>query len=188
MARIRAESDATAENRTKRPILDAGIGRFVARLRDAIGSGSIREFASRTGMSEGALRMYLRGDSLPTLDRLDQIAAAAGLPPAWFIGVEGSPQTATALDERTLRLALEMVENVASLLGSTGPAWLRADIVVRVYELLAQAPDQPAAMIHALQLVRAELAPTAPAAQPAQSPAQPPAAEAPTLHKRAPLV
>lgn len=151
-------------------------------------ASSIRAIAREAQLSEGVMHSYLAGETFPSLDRLDQIAAAAGRPPGWFIGVEGSPQTATALDERTLRLALEMVENVASLLGSTGPAWLRADIVVRVYELLAQAPDQPAAMIHALQLVRAELAPAAPAAQPAQSPAEPPAAEAPTLHKWAPLV
>lgn len=133
-------------------------------------------------MSEGALRNYLRQDSFPTLDRLDQIAAAAGRPPGWFIGAVGSPGPATALDARVLRLALEMVENVASLLGSTGPAWLRADIVVRVYELLAQAPDQSAAMIHALQLVRAELAPQA--GSPPSDP--PPDVPQPMLHKFGP--
>lgn len=100
MKRLPAESDANAGDRTSRPIVDPGIGRFI---------DSIRSFAAQAGLSEGALRMYLRGESFPSLDRLDQIAAAAGRPPAWFIGVdvgpEAAPQPATTIDERALRFA-----------------------------------------------------------------------------------
>lgn len=176
------ESDAGRVNRTSRPIEDPGIGRFVERLREAIGTGSIRAFAARTAMSEGALRTYLRGESFPTLDRLDQIAKAAGRPPGWFIGALESPGTATRLDAGTLRLALEIVENAASLLGLPPQSSARAGLVARVYELIAGASDPTAALPAALQMVRAELAPP-PSEPPTPSPRE---TEPATFHKFGP--
>lgn len=108
------------------------------------------------------MHSYLGGETFPSLDRLDQIAAAAGRPPGWFIGATEAPGTASRLDAGTLRLALELVENAASLLGLPPESSARAGLVARVYELIAGASDPTAALPDALKLVRAELAPTPP--------------------------
>lgn len=156
------EKHAPTEKGTSRVFRDSGIALFAARLREAIGEESIRSFARRCGLSDAVLHVYLRGDTMPTLDRLDQIAAAAGRPPGWFIGAVDAPGTATRLDAGTLRLALELVENAASLLGLPPESSARAGLVARVYELIAGASDPTAALPAALQTVRAELAPTPP--------------------------
>lgn len=85
-----SESDAGSDDRTQRPILDESIGRFSERLKEAIGDQSVRGFARAAGLSETVLRSYARGDTLPTIDRLAQIAAASGRSIAWLMGDEES--------------------------------------------------------------------------------------------------
>ncbi|WP_256930768.1 helix-turn-helix domain-containing protein [Pseudomonas sp. ABC1] len=54
---------------------------FSERLRLAIGSNSLRGFSRECKLSEATLRSYLSGETYPTLDRLEQIAEAAGMSP-----------------------------------------------------------------------------------------------------------
>jgi hypothetical protein len=79
------ESDAVKKNRTQRPILDSGIGHFKYRLKEAIGGRSIREFSKSAGLSDGVVRSYLLGNTFPTLDRLDALAATANVKVKWMI-------------------------------------------------------------------------------------------------------
>lgn len=43
-----------------------------------------RGFARESGLSEGAIRSYLSGETYPTLDRLEQIAQAAHVSAVWL--------------------------------------------------------------------------------------------------------
>lgn len=78
------ESDATDAQTKGHPIPDERIGRFGIRLKEAMKGTAARAFARECGLSEGAIRSYLSGETFPTLDRLAQIAAASGVDPLWL--------------------------------------------------------------------------------------------------------
>lgn len=58
---------------------------FSTRLEQAIGVTSVRMFASAIDISEGALRKYLKGVSLPQIDKAMLIAKEAGVSLNWLI-------------------------------------------------------------------------------------------------------
>lgn len=62
---------------------------FGDRLREAIGNFSQRKFAELCDFSEGVLRNYLRGDTFPPLDKLENIAKTSGYNLAWLASGEG---------------------------------------------------------------------------------------------------
>lgn len=130
------KSDAEPESRTPRPTLSAEVGRFPDRLREVIGSESVRAFAGRAGLSEAVLRSYLRNDSFPTLDRLDAIAVAAGRPPAWFIASESDAQSqshALRLHVDTLREATRSLIRVCAAYGFRYDPVEDADLLAEFY-------------------------------------------------------
>ncbi|SHG65658.1 hypothetical protein SAMN05428958_102548 [Pantoea sesami] len=69
--------------------------RFKDKLSEAIGSESIRGFASRCGLSDTVLRNYLNEKTYPSLDRLAMIAEAAQKPVGWFLSSEGVENLST---------------------------------------------------------------------------------------------
>ncbi|XQE65809.1 XRE family transcriptional regulator [Pseudomonas sp. P3C3] len=79
-----AESDESDAVAPEHPIDLGEIGRFSKRLLKAMGLTKARAFARACGLSEGAIRSYLSGETFPTLDRLAQIASAAGVDPMWL--------------------------------------------------------------------------------------------------------
>lgn len=80
---------------TERPSLSEEVRRFSDKLKEVIGDASVRGFAGRCGLSDAVLRSYLRGDTYPTLDRLDAIAAAAGVPISFFTNNSNQVQEPT---------------------------------------------------------------------------------------------
>mgnify|MGYP005806698427 CR=1 FL=1 len=66
---------------------------FAERLEMAIGTTSVRAFASAIDLSEGGLRKYLRGQSLPQIDKALLMARQANVSLDWLISGEGYPQT-----------------------------------------------------------------------------------------------
>ncbi|WP_338127290.1 XRE family transcriptional regulator [Vreelandella titanicae] len=78
------ERDADQLNDIEHPIPAEGIGRFPSRLKEALGTESARVFSRRCGLSEGAIRSYMSGDTYPTLDRLALIANALGKDMQWL--------------------------------------------------------------------------------------------------------
>lgn len=77
---------------------------FSARLEIAIGNTSVRAFASAIDMSEGALRKYLRGDSLPQIDKAALIAEHANVSLTWLATGKGSKH----LDEHDSQAVCEV--------------------------------------------------------------------------------
>lgn len=101
------ESDKTDARPEKHPIPSRAIGCFRERLKDVMGSTGGRAFARKCGLSEGAIRSYLSGDTYPTLDRLEQIAAAVGVSAVWLaFGESSQPQAAPqeAIDDEQYSL------------------------------------------------------------------------------------
>lgn len=84
------ESDDSDAGVAEHPIPLGGIGCFKDRLKEIMGSVGARAFARSCGLSEGAIRSYLSGETFPTLDRLAQIAHATKVDPMWlaFGGVQ----------------------------------------------------------------------------------------------------
>lgn len=68
----------------------SAIPAFAQRLLEAIGSESIHAFSRRAGVSNTALRSYLKG-SVPGIDKAMRIAAAANVNLLWLIAGEGEP-------------------------------------------------------------------------------------------------
>jgi phage repressor protein C with HTH and peptisase S24 domain len=86
------ESDETDVEGTQHPFPLGAIGCFPDRLRKVMGLTKARAFARECGLSEGAIRSYMSGETFPTLDRLAQIAHAKGVEPMWLaFGVEQAP-------------------------------------------------------------------------------------------------
>ncbi|SPW34030.1 Helix-turn-helix [Edwardsiella tarda] len=67
------------------------IVRFSERLKKAMGNTSKSELARRSGLSEAAVRKYLKGDSYPTIDSAAKVADACGVSLNWLLtGQDGS--------------------------------------------------------------------------------------------------
>lgn len=79
-----AESDESDVQGAEHPIPLGGIGCFKDRLKEVMGTAGARAFARSCGLSEGAIRSYLSGETYPTLDRLAQIAHAVKADPMWL--------------------------------------------------------------------------------------------------------
>jgi len=92
------ESDKTDAQTEKHPIPSAAIGCFRERLKEVMGATGGRAFARKCGLSEGAIRSYLSGDTYPTLDRLEQIAAAVGVSAVWLAFGEAAQSQEVALE------------------------------------------------------------------------------------------
>lgn len=78
------ESDESDAAKAERPIPLGGVGCFGDRLKEVMGSTAARAFARNCGLSEGAIRSYLSGETFPTLDRLAQIAHASKVDAMWL--------------------------------------------------------------------------------------------------------
>lgn len=64
--------------------------RFPERLKEAIGTLSVRAFAQKCGHSESGLRKYISGETFPPLDKLASIAEAADVSVEWLVTGDGS--------------------------------------------------------------------------------------------------
>lgn len=129
------------------PPVSGGIGAFSQRLRESLKGESIRGFARKCGLSEGVLRNYLRGDTYPSLDRLETIAVSAGVNDTWLATGEGPMRRDGSCrvaelggDYRSIdpRLIGEVIEAVESSLQESGlelsPSKKR-ELIFTVYDL-----------------------------------------------------
>lgn len=77
------------ENRIDDPILAQQIGSIPERLTEIIGDDSIRDLARKVGISEGALRTFIKGRT-PKLIDIIKIAKAKGVSWVWLSTGEGN--------------------------------------------------------------------------------------------------
>jgi len=66
-----------------------GINRFSERLEIAMNGTTNVALAAKCGISESAVRSYLKGKSFPGIDKIQAIAEACGAPMVWLITGDG---------------------------------------------------------------------------------------------------
>ncbi|EEO3128334.1 helix-turn-helix transcriptional regulator [Salmonella enterica] len=72
-----------------RTIARTEIVRFGERLREAMKGMSNVELAKRSGLSEGAIRKYIKGESYPSIDNAALVAESCGVSLIWLLcGIE----------------------------------------------------------------------------------------------------
>jgi transcriptional regulator with XRE-family HTH domain len=117
---------------------------FPFRLNEVIGEEQHRAFARRINISEGVLRAYLSGKSLPGMAALAAISEATGVTIDW-LATGRLPKfradlrhctDAPAPDAAHLRQALVFAEVAAASLGHPLSADQRADMVLAFYQRL----------------------------------------------------
>lgn len=79
------EKSETHQENVKQTIHNDGIIHFKDRLKHAMNGMSNVELAARCGISETAIRTYLNGKSLPTIDKIVSIAEACETNVEWLI-------------------------------------------------------------------------------------------------------
>lgn len=141
------ESDAGKDTSLSRHFLsnesDGESDGFKNRIKQAMGEEKNRAFARRAGISESGLRQYIKGESLPTLDKLIAIADTARVNLLWLATGEGPMRGASVesvtlcaghVDVDTLTRALMLVE----VMGAGLPVERRARVAAGIYELFAK--------------------------------------------------
>lgn len=167
-----ANSDVKKKTRTRRPSLTPELGRqvgcFKERLKSVINEESLRGFGRKAGISDGALRHYLNGDSYPDLDRLAAIAEKSGVNLLWlatgegpkYPHVRGSPDRVSEESASyPLDVRLEWIKKAVKavqMMGKNAPDEQKAEAVARVYERLMQTEGQ-ADMIEVMRIIQAAL-------------------------------
>lgn len=71
---------------------------FPVRLKTVIGEESIPAFAKRAGVTDSLMRAYLRGDSLPGMEKLFHIATAGNVRVEWLVTGEPPMRANTPSD------------------------------------------------------------------------------------------
>ncbi|EJG1710657.1 LexA family transcriptional regulator [Vibrio parahaemolyticus] len=99
------------------PILEQRIGSLPQRLESLVGTDSVRQFALKTEVSEGAIRKILKG-SIPGIETAAKLANACGVSLDWLI-TGSEPETKLTydssvhvIDEPELNLHPNMVESM----------------------------------------------------------------------------
>jgi len=127
---------------------------FPERLKACLGDESVYGFAKRCDMSEGLLRRYLAGQSLPGMDKLVTMAQAAKVAIEWLATGVGPmrptdadgrapPDRAGSLVVDKLRAAITIVKDAVAAGNHDVTSAQEAEIATGVYELLTSGPPDP---------------------------------------------
>ncbi|MFJ1217026.1 helix-turn-helix domain-containing protein [Yersinia enterocolitica] len=79
------EKNETIINQENRTIASEAIVRFSERLKEAMNGMSNHALARQSGLSEAAIRKYIKGDSYPTIDNAAKVADACGVTLMWLL-------------------------------------------------------------------------------------------------------
>lgn len=115
---------------------------FSARMRGLMAEQkSVNSFAKAAGITEGAIRNYLRGGVKPSKKVLEAIARAANVSPQWLLTGEGARTPSvgelllgTPAERDVLRLAIQDAEHILAVLKATPTAAEKADLILAVFD------------------------------------------------------
>jgi len=119
---------------------------FKDRLQAAISDYSVNAFAKKSGVTEGTLRTYLSGASLPGLDKLIAISNAAEVNIEWLAVGNGPMRKIDRMvfSPSLLTLIIDVLDDHEIKLGKKLTATEKADFIETAYELCFDAdPDSP---------------------------------------------
>lgn len=115
---------------------------FSERMRELMAEQkSVNSFAKAAGITEGAIRNYLRGGVKPSKKVLEAIARTANVSPQWLLTGEGArdPQAGelllgTPAERDVLRLAIQDAEHILAALRATPTPEEKADLILAVFD------------------------------------------------------
>lgn len=119
---------------------------FSARMRELMAEQkSVNSFAKTAGITEGAIRNYLRGGVKPSKKVLEAIARTANVSPQWLLTGEGNrnPQAGelllgTPAERDVLRLAIQDAEQILAVLKATPTPEEKADLILAVFDFYSE--------------------------------------------------
>lgn len=144
---------------------------FKDRLKKAIGKEPRRAFAFRAGISPSAVRQYLSGKSVPTLDKLISVTKAANVNLLWLATGEGPKHSdrcevkeyAHEYQEKSKHLTIaQYLEHIHSavhvveMMEKDADADRKAEAIGKVVELLAET-DGRAPIVEIMRTIRSAL-------------------------------
>lgn len=118
---------------------------FSRRMRELMAAQkSVNSFAKAAGITEGAIRNYLRGGVKPSQKVLEAIARTAGVSLIWLATGEGeqTPQAGemlfgTPTQRELMKLAIQDGEEILGVLKATLTPAQKADLVLALYDYYA---------------------------------------------------
>nr|WP_169050414.1 helix-turn-helix transcriptional regulator [Brenneria salicis]NMN90561.1 helix-turn-helix protein [Brenneria salicis ATCC 15712 = DSM 30166]RBP64893.1 helix-turn-helix protein [Brenneria salicis ATCC 15712 = DSM 30166]RLM31606.1 hypothetical protein BHG07_04945 [Brenneria salicis ATCC 15712 = DSM 30166] len=145
MTGSRKECKDVDTNAKKLGIIDSTMTSFADRLWESIGDESVLSFAKRSGVSEGVVRKYVKGETEPTVGRLVAMARAAGVSINWLATGEDSEskddltgivkKTDTPIDIESLRRSIELLDEALIATGRIMDSSKKAELISAIYEL-----------------------------------------------------
>ncbi len=110
---------------------------------------SVNSFAKLAGVTEGAIRNYLRGGVKPSAKVIEAIARTANISPTWLATGNGSrePQAGELLlgtpDQRALmKMAIQDADKILEILKAKLQAEHKADLVLAVFDYYSDCSEQ----------------------------------------------
>lgn len=123
-----------------------GFSRRMRELMDV--QKSVNSFANAAGVTEGAIRNYLRGGVKPSQKVLEAIARTAGVSVSWLATGEGrrEPQAGEMLfgtpgERDVMKLAIQDAEEILGVLKATVPPKQKAELVLALYDYYTACKD-----------------------------------------------
>lgn len=109
---------------------------------------SVNSFAKTAGVTEGAIRNYLRGGVKPSQKVLEAIARTAGVSVIWLATGEGEQTPAagellfgTPSEREVMKLAIKDAEEILNVLKTDITPDQKADLMLTLYDYYAASRD-----------------------------------------------
>ena len=127
---------------------------FSARMQELMAEQkSVNSFAKAAGVTEGAIRNYLRGGVKPSQKMVEAIARTANVSPEWLLTGEGQRKPTagelllgTPAERDVLRLAIQDAEQILAVLKAKVTPEQKAELILGVFDYYSEATksgDQP---------------------------------------------
>jgi transcriptional regulator with XRE-family HTH domain len=110
---------------------------FSDRLKKVISTESVNAFAEKSGITEGSLRKYLSGSSLPGLDKLVAISDTVQVNIQWLATGEGPMWKGETVRIELLAILIELHDDLKKELGVILTPEEKADSISTIYELFS---------------------------------------------------
>ncbi|WP_049857948.1 helix-turn-helix domain-containing protein [Trabulsiella odontotermitis] len=149
------KTEFTGKNR-ERFIAMPGINRFSERLKIAMNGLTNVGLAAACGISESAVRSYLRGSSFPGIDKIQAIADACDAPMAWLI----TGEAVAKYDDLGAKFTESSLGNLIGIMGEEQKQILAKAIVQHGVAGIMSALNGMADLADFMQMTEAERAQT----------------------------
>lgn len=126
-------AEATSDNK---------IDKFHDRLRDAMGTRSVRSFALECGISPTGYHQNLTGKAEPSRPALISIAKAAGVGIEWLVTGQGFKEVGAVQMLKLMQQVIEIIEVIFQEEGLEMPPDKKAEFIIEKAEEIFEDPSK----------------------------------------------